>query len=90
MKVLIKCDLPENSWQKMLEPTHPYMIPYAGKPLIDFYVDYFFLCSVSDITIVVEHYNEDLFKYVNSSASSMFTVVPHFAREFTYLKRSSL
>lgn len=61
MKAIIHLSRPKTTWQKEFFPdTSPYMLPFLGKPLVEFYLDYCSLCQIRDIEVVADDFDEEL------------------------------
>ncbi len=59
MKAIIHCLPPPATWQaEYFHRENPYLLPFVGKPLLEFYVDTCALCGVTDLLVLQENYDE--------------------------------
>ena len=66
MKGFLHLPVIEEDWVKKLFPRYEvYTLPFLGKPLVEFYLDYCILCGIKDVTVMVEEvYGEEIIRFL--------------------------
>lgn len=75
MRAILNLSQPPYSWLNEYFPgLSPYMIPFLGKPLIEFYIDFCYLSKVTEILVVQENFNNDLLNFLSDGSKWGITV----------------
>lgn len=70
MKAVIHCISMASGWSGEFFPrVNAYLLPFLGKPLIEFYIDVCSLCGIEDILILQEDFDADMESFLGEGTN---------------------